>query len=71
MLVPRGRVIVLEPAMSAAGRLIYGNCHHEPLGFNTPLSDQLPISMRPRPRLLRRPVIVSPCFCATGATRAA
>ena len=23
------------------GRLVYGNCHHEPLGFNTPLSDQL------------------------------
>ena len=23
------------------GRLVYGNCHHEPLGSNTPLSDQL------------------------------
>ena len=41
VLVPRGRVIILEPAMSVVGRLVYGNCHHEPLGFNTPLSDQL------------------------------
>jgi hypothetical protein len=40
-LVPRGRVILLEPAMSVVGRLVYGNCHHEPLGFDTPLSDQL------------------------------
>jgi SAM-dependent methyltransferase len=41
VLVPRGRVILLEPAMSAVGRLIYGNCHHEPLGFEAPLSDCL------------------------------
>ena len=27
--------------MSVVGRLVYGNCHHEPLGFNTPLSDHL------------------------------
>ena len=41
VLVPRGWVILLEPAMSVAGRLIYGNCHHEPLGFDTPLSGRL------------------------------
>jgi SAM-dependent methyltransferase len=41
VLVPRGKVIILEPAMSVVGRLVYGNCHHEPLGFNTPLSGQL------------------------------
>ena len=41
VLVPRGRVIILEPAMSVVGRLVYGICHHEPLGFNTTLSDQL------------------------------
>ena len=41
MLVPCGKVIILEPAMSLVGRLVYGSCHHEPLGFNTPLSDQL------------------------------
>jgi SAM-dependent methyltransferase len=40
VLVPCGRVILLEPAMSLVGRVVYGNCHHEPLGFNTPLSDQ-------------------------------
>jgi hypothetical protein len=41
VLVPHGKVILLEPAMSLVGRLIYGNCHHEPLGFNIPLSDRL------------------------------
>jgi SAM-dependent methyltransferase len=41
VLVPRGRVILLEPAMSVVGRMVYGSCHHEPLGFNTSLSDQL------------------------------
>jgi hypothetical protein len=41
VLVRRGRVILLEPAMSVLGRLVYGNCHHEPLGFKTSLSDQL------------------------------
>jgi SAM-dependent methyltransferase len=41
VLVPRGRVIILEPAMSVVGRLVYGICHHEPLGFDTALSDQL------------------------------
>ncbi len=33
VLVPGGRVILLEPAMSPLGRLVYGSCHHEPLGF--------------------------------------
>ena len=27
--------------MSLVGRLVYGNCHHEPLGSDTPLSDRL------------------------------
>ncbi len=31
---PGGRVILLEPAMSLLGRLVYGRCHHEPLGFD-------------------------------------
>ena len=47
VLVRRGRVIILEPAMSVVGRLVYGNCHHEPLGFNKPLSDQLVEVKRP------------------------
>jgi hypothetical protein len=29
-----GRLLVLDPAMSLMGRLIYGVFHHEPLGFN-------------------------------------
>ena len=41
VLAPGGRVILLEPAMSLTGRMVYGNCHHEPLGFETPFSDQL------------------------------
>lgn len=34
VLVPGGRIILMEPAMSVIGRLIYGSCHHEPLGFD-------------------------------------
>ncbi len=34
VLAPGGRIILMEPAMSLTGRLIYGNCHHEPLGFD-------------------------------------
>ena len=41
VLVPKGRVILLEPAMSLVARLVYGRCHHEPLGFDTLLSDRL------------------------------
>ena len=48
---PRGRVIILEPAMSVVGRLVYGICHgvchHEPLGFNTPFLINYSISMGP------------------------
>jgi hypothetical protein len=32
VIAPGGRVILLEPAMSLLGRMIYGRCHHEPLG---------------------------------------
>lgn len=39
VLVPGGRVILCEPAMSLAGRLVYGRCHHEPLGFEVPFFD--------------------------------
>jgi len=34
VLAPGGRIILMEPAMSLVGRLVYGNCHHEPLGFD-------------------------------------
>lgn len=39
VLVPGGRVILMEPAMSLVGRLVYGTCHHEPLGFGVRFSD--------------------------------
>jgi hypothetical protein len=34
----KGRVIILEPAMSLLGKLIYGLFHHEPLGLLKPVS---------------------------------
>ncbi len=33
VLVPGGRVILMEPAMSLLGRFVYGLFHHEPLGL--------------------------------------
>ena len=33
VLKPGGRLLVMDPAMSAAGRFVYGLFHHEPLGF--------------------------------------
>jgi len=39
VLVPGGRIILMEPAMSLVGRLIYGNCHHESLGFDSKFAD--------------------------------
>jgi SAM-dependent methyltransferase len=33
-----GRVIILDPAMSLLGRLVYGVFHHEPLGLNEPIT---------------------------------
>jgi SAM-dependent methyltransferase len=33
-----GRVIILDPAMSLLGKLIYGLFHHEPLGLQKPIS---------------------------------
>ena len=41
VLVPGGRVILCEPSMSIAGRLVYGRCHHEPLGFDVIFSDRV------------------------------
>ncbi len=34
VIAPGGRVILLDPAMSLLGRLVYGRCHHEPLGLD-------------------------------------
>jgi len=33
-LLPSGKLIILEPAMSLLGKFIYGHFHHEPLGLN-------------------------------------
>lgn len=43
-----GRVILLEPAMSLLGKLIYGLCHHEPLGLYKTISWFAPDKFDPR-----------------------
>lgn len=40
-LVPGGRLIIMEPAMSLLGQMVYGKCHHEPVGFDIPLSAEI------------------------------
>lgn len=47
VLVPGGRLILMEPAMSLFGRMVYGNCHHEPVGFDTPLSADIADMTKP------------------------
>lgn len=41
---PGGRLLVMDPAMSVAGRFVYGLFHHEPLGFG--------VTFEPKPVLL-------------------
>jgi len=43
-----GRVIILEPAMSLLGKLIYGLFHHEPLGLLRPISWFAPDGFDPK-----------------------
>jgi Methyltransferase domain len=43
-----GRVIILEPAMSLLGRLVYGLFHHEPLGLRGPISWLAPSGVDPK-----------------------
>jgi SAM-dependent methyltransferase len=50
VLVPGGRLLVMDPAMSLTGRLVYGLFHHEPLGFSAGFSPQ-PVEM-PAPQAL-------------------
>ncbi len=47
VLVPGGRVIVFDPAMSLTGRLVYGLFHHEPLGMRLPLTWDAPEGFTP------------------------
>jgi hypothetical protein len=68
VLVPRGRVIILEPAMSVVGRLVYGNCHHEPWASTRLCLISWPISAAPVAHVICSAVIVSPCFRAARAS---
>ena len=47
VLAPRGRVILFEPYVSLAGRLVYGPLHHEPLGHDDPIEPDAPASFAP------------------------
>jgi SAM-dependent methyltransferase len=47
VLVPRGRLILMEPAMSVCGRMVYGRCHHEPVGFGIPFSTRIADMTKP------------------------
>lgn len=40
VLVKGGKLILMEPAMSLLGRIVYGNFHHEPLGFDIRISGE-------------------------------
>jgi Methyltransferase domain len=48
VLCAHGRVIILEPAMSLLGKLIYGLFHHEPLGLAKPISWFAPDGVDPK-----------------------
>lgn len=44
---PNGRVILFEPYVSAAGRIVYGPLHHEPIGFGQPIAPAAPPGFDP------------------------
>jgi SAM-dependent methyltransferase len=41
VLKPGGKVILMEPDMSMFGKFVYGNFHHEPLGLNAAISQEV------------------------------
>jgi hypothetical protein len=43
-----GRMIILEPAMSLLGKLVYGLFHHEPLSLHRPISWLAPSGVDPK-----------------------
>jgi SAM-dependent methyltransferase len=47
VLQPRGRLILFEPYVSLAGRLVYGPLHHEPTGFGDPIVADAPAGFSP------------------------
>jgi SAM-dependent methyltransferase len=44
---PGGRVIVFDPAISVAGRIIYGLFHHEPVAMRLPITWDAPAGFNP------------------------
>ena len=44
---PRGRVILFEPYVSVAGRLVYGPLHHEPIAFGDAMTPDAPAAFVP------------------------
>ena len=48
VLKPKGRVVLFEPDMSLAGRLVYGLFHPEPLGLRCAMSWHAPSDFDPR-----------------------
>lgn len=47
VLQPGGRVIVFDPYVSLAGRLVYGPLHHEPIGWNDRITPDAPAGFDP------------------------
>jgi SAM-dependent methyltransferase len=47
VLAPGGRVVIFDPAMGLLGRIIYGLCHHEPLGYAEPIDWSVPENFDP------------------------
>lgn len=47
VLQPNGRLIIFEPYISVAGRLVYGPLHHEPIGLDQAIVPDAPASFSP------------------------
>ena len=44
---PGGRVIIFDPYVSLAGRIVYGALHHEPIALTEPIVPDAPASFSP------------------------
>jgi SAM-dependent methyltransferase len=47
VLIPGGRVIIFDPAISLTGRIVYGLFHHEPIGMHLTLTWDAPDGFMP------------------------